>query len=485
MRNDISLYGHWRTLVKSVVTIALSCAVGVASFANSSQAEYRPGEVVAKLKGISTRSLRAQTKSLRRALHGLGAVTVTPLRTDSRYVKIVSHGVSSTEELVARVQSLSQVEYAEPNYVYHATPIQQAPSSNFRNLDFFDGEPLDAGRVPQDPQFGMDWGLLNTGQADKNGQTGTPGSDIGATKAWALGTGSKDIVVAVIDTGVDYNHEDLSENIWTNPNANTASDDDGDANEDTGEAGGAITGDVHGWNFFGKNSDPMDDNGHGTHCSGTIGAIGENNRGTAGVSWNVSIMALKFLSAEGSGSLSDAVDAIRYATQKHVQIMSNSWGGGGYSRALEDAIRDAKNAGVLFVAAAGNDGKNNDSYGSYPANFKLDNIISVAATDNRDQLPTWSDFGGRSVHLAAPGVNIFSTIPGGYDTYSGTSMATPHVSGAAALLWSMNRSWTYREIKARLMSTVDPVAGLRGKVISGGRLNIYNALTNTVPRRDL
>jgi subtilisin family serine protease len=317
--------------------------------------------------------------------------------------------------------------------------------------------------------------MKNTGQKDAEGSDGVAGADIGATKAWNLSKGSSDVSVAVIDTGVDYTHEELKDNIFINTGeiAGNGKDDDGNGFID----------DVHGWNFAGKNNDPMDDNKHGTHCSGTIGAKGDNGIGTAGVTWNVKILPIKFLTGSGSGTLADAVEAIKYATKMGVKLMSNSWGGGGFSQTMFDAIKAAETKGILFVAAAGNETNNNDTKATYPSGYKLENVISVAAIDNRDNLATFSNYGQKTVHIAAPGVKIYSTVPmsmGGYATFSGTSMACPHVSGAAALLWSTNKDWTYKQIKDRLLMTKDPVAGLKSKTYAGGRVNVYNAMMNNM-----
>ncbi len=257
---------------------------------------------------------------------------------------------------------------------------------------------------------------------------------------------------------MDYNHPDLKDNMWTKPG----------------------TTNVHGYNAITNTENPMDDHSHGTHCAGTIGGTGDNGVGVAGVNWNASIMGVKFLSASGGGSLADAIKAIDWATNNGAQIMSNSWGGGGFSQALADSIKRATDKGILFIAAAGNDGRNNDSSATYPANYP--GVIAVAASNNVDGMAGFSNYGLRTVHLMAPGENIFSTVKGGgYATYSGTSMATPHVSGAVALLLSHEPSLTPEQVKARLMRTSDKLKSFRNKLISAGRLNVYNLLTDTEP----
>ena len=473
-----------KVLALSVFGLGASMQLGLAFTAeaktatNTPQAEYIPGELVVKLKNSRIMSNANQKAGLQRSLAAIGVTSITPFQTDSQLVKMRFSGVRTMSAMIRQIQRNSNVEYAEPNYIYRASPlanqarvvIKDLAQRNARRVSTRD---FDSSRMPADPDFGKNWGLLNTGQADSGGQAGVAGADIDATLAWNTGVGTRDVLVAIIDTGVDYNHPDLVDNIWTNTAEvpNNGIDDDHNGFVD----------DVHGYNFQGKTGDPMDDNKHGTHCAGTIGAVGDNGIGTAGVSWRVSMMGIKFLSASGSGSLDAAVESIKYATKMRVNIMSNSWGGGGYSRTLEDAIKEARNAGILFVAAAGNEKNNNDNRRSYPASYDVDNIISVAASDNRDIMASFSNYGARTVHLSAPGVRIYSTVPGGrYDSFSGTSMATPHVSGAAALLWSLNRGWSFANVRERLLATVDPIPALASKTISGGRLNINNAINNIV-----
>jgi len=284
-----------------------------------------------------------------------------------------------------------------------------------------------------------------------------------ATEAWKEFRGSKEFIVADIDTGIDYNHQDLAFNVWRNPNPKNN--------------------DIVGYDFIHNDGLPYDDQGHGTHTAGTIGAVGGNGVAISGVSQRVSIMALKFLSAEGSGTTADAIRAIDYAVEHGARVLSNSWGGKGDedNKALREAIDRAKNANVLFIAAAGNDGTDNDGRDpSYPAAFDNDNLIAVAATDNKDGMAFFSNYGKKTTHLGAPGVDVYSTIPGDkYKAYSGTSMACPHVAGAAALVWAKNPTWDYKKVKEVLMKTVDAVPSLNGKTITGGRLNVLRALRST------
>lgn len=332
--------------------------------------------------------------------------------------------------------------YAEPDYIVHA---------------------LDAS-VPNDPLLGNLWGLNNTGQTG-----GQVDADIDAPEAWAISVGSRSVLVGIIDTGVDYTHPDLAANIWSNPKEtpNNGIDDDGNGYVD----------DVRGWDFYGNDNNPMDDNNHGTHTAGTVGAVGNNGVGVSGVCQQVSILPLKFLSASGSGATSDAVEAVAYATTLDVTLTSNSWGGGGYSQSLKDAIDAANAKGILFIAAAGNSGSNTDAYSNYPSCYASSNIISVAATDAYDGLAYFSNYGTSTVHLGAPGVNIYSTVPrSSYQYYNGTSMATPHVAGACALLKAVAPGMSGARIKTAILNSVDAVSSLNGKTATGGRLNVARAV---------
>ena len=311
--------------------------------------------------------------------------------------------------------------------------------------------------TPNDSYFYNQWGLNQTSDID-----------IDAPEAWSVTTGSDDVVVAVIDTGIDYNHPDLINNIWVNPGeiAGNGVDDDGNGYVD----------DIHGYDFFDNDGDPMDIDGHGTHVSGIIGATGDNGLGVSGVAQHVKLMALRFLGPDG-GFTSDAVRALNYAVANGATVSNNSWGGGGYSTTLRNAIATARNAGHIFVAAAGNNAVNNDNSPHYPSNYTLDNLISVAASDRYDQLASFSNYGVTSVDLVAPGLSILSTTPNNtYSYYSGTSMAAPFVTGTVALVQSQHPDWTYNQVIHQILSTVDPVAAFSGKVASGGRLNAANAV---------
>ena len=319
--------------------------------------------------------------------------------------------------------------------------------------------------LPNDDRLGELWGLINTGQ-----ENGVLDADIDAEEAWGISTGSKATIVAVIDTGVDYNHPDLSENMWRNPGEIAGNGIDDDEN--------GFVDDVYGYQFGGVDGDPMDDNDHGTHCAGTIGAVADNGFGVVGVSHEVSIMAVKFLSSSGSGRISDAISSIYYAVDNGAKILSNSWGRSGQPiDAMQAAIEYANANDVLFIAAAGNSASDNDTDPHWPSNYQVDNMVSVAASNRLDDLASFSCYGKETVHLAAPGRHILSTVVGdGFESLSGTSMATPHVAGAAALLASNNPSASGASIKNLLLSNVDQSPAFLSSTISGGRLNLANAI---------
>ncbi|NLF24575.1 MAG: S8 family serine peptidase [Deltaproteobacteria bacterium] len=325
---------------------------------------------------------------------------------------------------------------------------------------------LHATATPNDTHWDMLWGL--------SAETG-----IDAPTAWDINQGSEDVVVAVIDTGVDFTHPDLRANMWINHGEIPGNGIDDDNN-------GYID-DYHGASFSGSR-DCMDDNGHGTHVAGTIGASGNNAIGVTGINWRVRIMAAKFLNADGSGSLANAINAINYVTKMkesgvNVRLSNNSWGGGGYSQALYNAIKRAHEAGVIFVAAAGNEGNNNDQSAAYPSSYDLPNVVSVAALGRNQRLADFSNYGASSVDLAAPGVSILSTFPGGvYQSLSGTSMAAPHVTGALAILSAAEPRLDNAALIGRLYDSGVPVNALQQKVRTGRKLNLGRMLKKqTVP----
>ncbi|MGB2912107.1 MAG: S8 family serine peptidase, partial [Pyrinomonadaceae bacterium] len=325
--------------------------------------------------------------------------------------------------------------------------------------------------MPNDPLFGDQWALNNLGQ-----DGGTKRADIDALEAWSKTKGSDEVVVAVLDSGVDFTHVDLKGNMWTRP-ANVPA----YADDELGTFN-----DMNGYNGTDKIADPMDDNGHGTHCAGIIGAEGDNGEGITGINQKVKIMPLKFLGRGGMGTTEDAIEAINYAIDRkkngvNIRIISASWGSTSKSKALEDTIRAAGDAGILFIAAAGNDGSNNDSRPHYPSNYDLPNVISVAALDRNDRLAGFSNFGVKTVHIAAPGKDILSTWLGGaYREASGTSMATPYVSGVAALIIAAEPKISMEKLRERLLSTADKIDTLDGKVATGGRICAANAIAGKV-----
>ena len=354
-----------------------------------------------------------------------------------------------TLEAIERLKNMPEVEYAEPNWIY-----QHAATSN-------------------DTYFtnGSLWGMR-------------AGFGSGAENAWAAGkTGSNTVYIGIIDEGYMYTHEDLAPNAGVNPGeiANNGVDDDGNGYVD----------DVYGWDFAGNNNTVFDGTAddHGTHVAGTIGGVGGNGKGVAGVVWNVKLLSAKFLGSRG-GTTANAIKAVDYFTDLknsqglNIVATNNSWGGGGYSQALKDAIDRANAAGILFIAAAGNSGTDNDATASYPSGYTSDNVIAVASITSTGALSSFSQYGATTVDIGAPGSGIWSTVPkasgkgktatigSGYASYNGTSMATPHVTGAAALYASENPGASAAQIKAAILGSATPTPSLAGKTATGGRLNV-------------
>ena len=409
---------------------SLLVAVAFASIALSgaAAADYVPGELLVRWKPATRAAQRFE------AIQPLGATRLAAFpRTGVERLGILG---TSVEEAVARLTLDPRVEYAEPNYI------------------------LGIDRVPNDARYAEQWGLANHGQTG-----GFAGADIRAEEAWERFTGDPTLLIGNIDTGCQYDHPDLAPNIWTNPGEIPGNqvDDDGNGYVD----------DVHGYDFFNHDGDPRDDNGHGTHTTGTIAAVGNNGVGVTGVVWRARIVVCKFLGSTGMGPTSGAVEAIEYCMRVGVRLTNNSWGGGLYSRALEDAIAAAGAAGQLFVAAAGNARSDTDAHPQYPGALGDPCILSVAATDHADQLASFSNFGATTVDVAAPGLDVLSTaLNDSYRLLSGTSMAAPHVTGACAFLMGRFPSMTADEVKSRIMRFADPLPGLSGRCVSGGRLNL-------------
>ncbi|KAF0219218.1 MAG: peptidase S8/S53 subtilisin kexin [Geobacteraceae bacterium] len=388
---------------------------------------YREGELIVKYKD----DVSEDGKVLSRHRHG--SAKKRGFR-DLRLEHVKLKQGQSVEEALKEYESDADVEYAEPDYV------------------------VETMNTPYDPQFPSLWGLAK----------------INAPAAWDTSTGSSNVVVAIIDTGVDHNHGDLKANLWVNTaevNGQSGVDDDGDG----------VVDDIYGYNAVANSGNPMDDNSHGTHVAGTIGAVGNNGIGVAGVNWNARIMACKFLGATGSGYTSDAIECLQYiknmkARGVNIVATNNSWGGSGYSQALYDAISSQRD--ILFIAAAGNATANNDTTLTYPADYNLPNIIAVAATTSSDGLASFSNYGRRTVHVGAPGYSILSTVPNNaYGYKSGTSMATPHVTGLAALIKAKDMTSDWRGIKNLILSSGDPLPALAGKSVTGRRINAFGALT--------
>jgi large repetitive protein len=417
--------------------------LSAAAIQNNPNLEYNPYMIIVRFAPGATAADRA---TLRSSVGGIKVADVPSVPG----LEIVSTQVDP-RLAVSQAKLMPGVQYAEVDYIVHAT------------------------LTPNDPSFGSLWGLHNTGQSG-----GVVDADIDAPEAWDIFTGNPNTVVAVIDTGVQRNHPDLAANMWTNPGEIAGNGIDDDANgyiDDTG-----------GWDFVNNDNNSADDHGHGTHCAGTIGAVGNNGAGVVGVNWNVKIVGLKFLSASGNGSTANAILAVDYCRRNGIKISNNSWGGGGFDQGLFDAINSAKSIGHIFCAAAGNNGSNNDASPFYPSSYNLDNVISVASIDRFDARSGFSNYGLVSVDLGAPGSSIFSTYPTStYATMSGTSMATPQVSGAVALLWGFVPSWTYSQVRTGILGTVRLTAAMNGKVATGGVLNVRNALVaaqgaaNTAP----
>ena len=361
------------------------------------------------------------------------------------------------EEAIGNLAADPRIEFAEPNFIC-------SPADN----------------VPNDPFFEFMWNLNNLGPDF----VGKPGADVGVLKAWDITTGNRDIVVAVLDTGVDLSHPDLEANAWTNLGEIAGNSIDDDHN-------GYID-DVRGWNFLDDNNRVYQDSeidGHGTHVAGTVGAVGNNEIGVTGVAWNVQLMALKFLDGiENRGFISNAIKAIDYAIDQkrrgvNLKVINASWVSPHKSHALRDAIRAAGEAGILFVCAAGNEGLDIDEDPIYPGAYaaELSTLLPVAALDRLDRIEPYSNYGFHTVSVGAPGTSVLGLAPEGqYVERSGTSMAAPHVSGVAVLLWANEPSLTPAQVKQRIITTSEPVPQLGGYCAGSGRVNAYNALTTRV-----
>ncbi len=422
-------------LVLVLWTFATPAPAPAQTSLSTSKAQFVPDHVLVRF--AHTRTLA----SLARVHEEMGT-TVMKTFTMVPNLQLVRlpQGMSVAEGL-RRYRARADVLYAEPDYIVHALA------------------------TPNDPQFPTVWNLNNTGQFGIDGP-GTAGADIKALSAWDITTGSPNVVVGVIDTGVDYNHVDLAANMHPLM-----------ANGTNGANG------CFGISPIGTGSpNPFDDVDHGTHVSGTIGAVGNNGIGVVGVNWQVGLVACKFLGQNG-GTTSDAITCLNYLKDLkdnhglNLVATNNSWGGGGYSQALADAIDAHRQSGILFIAAAGNDYHNNAFYASFPANFYLPNVISVAATTRRDAAAYFSNLGRRRVHLGAPGQAILSTLPNNaYGSLNGTSMATPHVTGVAALLKAQDPNRDWKTIRNLILAGGDSISAMQGQTITEKRLNAYGSM---------
>ncbi len=433
---------------RSVKGFTLACFFLAASA--TAEIRVKPGEYVVTKRSPAAAAYQTQAQSILPA----GLVEGTQLDPDRMLVRDV---MKSAQALGAASNTDGFVTF-DSNDDTCAQLIAAGYESCSPNFE------LRMSATPNDSGYDGLWGMR-----------GTFGID--APNAWDISTGSEEVVVAVIDTGVDYTHPDLAANMWVNsaeiPGNNL--DDDGNGIKD----------DIHGARFVSSpNGNPMDDNSHGSHVAGTIGAVGNNALGVVGVNWRVKIMALKFLSSSGSGTLSGAIQAINYVVLMkdrgvNVRVVNNSWGGGSYSQALRDAISRANDAGIVFTAAAGNESNDNDLSPSYPAGYDVPNVVSVAAIDADGNIAGFSNYGASSVDIAAPGVDILSTTPGAtYATYSGTSMATPHVSGALALLFATEPSLSAGQAITRLYEAGITLGTLSGVVRTGRTLNVNRMVRN-------
>ena len=413
--------------------LALSLLAQTA-FARQSSKEYVGGEVLVKYKSGTVDASVFETNNR------IGA-TVVERFPDLGWQRVKLPAGLSVSRALALYKSSVEVETAQPNFIYRLSA------------------------TPNDTSFGSLYGMQR----------------ISAPAAWDLSTGSANVVVANIDTGARYTHPDLAANMWRNPGEtqNNGIDDDGNGFVD----------DYYGYDFFANDSDPMDEHGHGTHTAGTIGAVGNNNLGVTGVSWNVRLMTIKIYDARGDSTSAILINAYNYVRLMknrgvNIRVTNNSYGGCneacGYDQATKDALDALGDAGVLQVFAAGNNGRDIDAQPFYPASYTTPSILTVAASDQNDNRAGFSNFGATGVDVAAPGVSVLSTIlsASDYGSLSGTSMASPHTAGTAALLAAYNPNLSTASLKATLMNTVDRLPQWNNVIKTGGRVNAANALQN-------
>ena len=429
-REDTSMNRPLKALRRRLHVESLEPRTLLSGSANGAQSLASP----APISSIFVRFAASDPATDRRAeLSSLRASVVTSYPDGPELIRL-GPGIT-VSAAIRRLEADPGVVYASPDSTIHA-----------ESLPFY----------PNDPAFGQLWGLNNFNNVD-----------VDAPEAWGVTVGSPATIVAVVDTGIDLANPDFTGRIWTNP---------------VNDAASGYPNDVHGWNFLANSNDVQDDDGHGTHVSAIIAAAGNNAVGVVGVAPAAQIMPLKFLDANGNGSTDAAVSAIYYAVNHGAKVINASWGGVGYSAPLNDAIAYANAHNVVFVTAAGNDGTNNDYTPSFPSSFRQPNELSVAAIDSNGNMPGFSNYGPRTVDLAAPGVDIVSDVPrsidpGGFQSLSGTSMSTAYVSGVAALVAGLNPSFTAAQIVQRIDSTTKALPSLAGRTISGGMVDAYNAVT--------
>jgi len=400
--------------------------------------DYVPGEVIVRYANLGSGTAVASVASSLNAQIGAETIYTDEVMGINGMQVVKVPDTISVPDAVQFYKSNEHVLYAEPNYVI-TLPTPLGKGENI--IQGLDSE-TPGMTIPNDPDFDLQWGLYNT----LNSSAGR--ADISAPEAWNISTGSSDVIVAVVDSGVDYNHEDLAANC------------------------------LKGFDFVNYDEDPMDDNGHGTHCAGIISAVTDNSIGIAGVSWNSKILPVKVFDATGVSNTALEIMGIVYAKEQGANIISCSWGSHIYSEALKDVI-DSTDA--LFVCPAGNDGYDNDEIPYYPAGYNSANIISVGASDEYDMLTWFSNYGAVSVDLLAPGQNIYSTLPGDYGFMDGTSMSVPFVSGTAALIKSEKPGYDAGQIKNLILNSVDQKFWLNSTCATGGRLNAYKPLSLVLP----
>lgn len=423
--------------MKAFVTIGL-CFFSTVILASQ---EFKPNEYIIRFKSFrAAREFYANPSNRRLGSHEILTRKLIPFG-------LIRIQKGAKEDVVRKLRNDPLVDYVDTNQIY------RVPPTAFTR----------ARKAPNDNRFQELWGLYNSGQ-----NRGVKGMDINAVAAWKLSKGLPGVVVAIIDSGIDYNHPDLKANLWINREEVA---DDGLDND-----GNGVVDDIYGYNASVDNGDPYDGNGHGTHCAGTIGAVHDNRIGVAGVMGRVQLMAVKIFSDSGFTFTSDILRGIEYAIAEGAHVLSNSWGGGFFSPSTYELIKEANRRGILFVAAAGNDGRRLNWWKHYPSSYNIPNVIAVAAMDSFGNKAEFSNY-GRRVHVTAPGVKILSTLPNGlYGYNSGTSMATPHVSGIVGLVLAKHGLRSAKSMRERLIGTSKPVESLKGVSLSNGVVDASAAI---------